>query len=648
MKQLIRKQEGFTLVELLVVMVLTVIIVGLIFGPVMQSFSFTRRAGTLIRAQDNARTALTRITRELQNAIFAYDNTRQATSFYVQDDAGIVPDPTDPNAMPLAYGARIDIVMPRMHGFCIAPDTDHNPGGVQNPREFVRGEDAAPHCPFDGSLLELRPVQPLAPDTKIVRYFIGLQDPTRPYGSRYKKITVLGPGGDNMFILYRAEFSPYDAKLFDQSVGLSANLAKPNFFYDRNLNGINNPDGTPQTYAQAWRRVSVAIVTPRDADLGVVEYVYDPIAGADVTVVTPTVTFSPTAVNNDTLVAVTDNNNSPENSDSEIPPTVYKAKYGNWVLPYEVTVRRKQPGDLLATIYKAMPRLPSTPTDMCIYRMQSNGLDPDYQVFDLNNYEKTKADRTYRGYQFGVGDTAIPGNANQLPELAFTVNTKAGKVNFAFPHIDLDLSEQLSNIFNKKFPVSLVIPTDMINSYYDAAPMQDRYRMWEFHHPADRPLPYGNLGTIQASWILGNSTVAPGLEKVIGPYNNDPARSITYNRIPFYDMLNDPDPNQYKVDVQHPVLDDNGVTIAGMEGTAAIFFHSTQAEFGTGIPLPAGRQIYLLYHEQNNKPGDSLRANYVTKELVTVSLGVRIYDASTSRPQTVHLTSKVRLRNISN
>ena len=178
--------------------------------------------------------------------------------------------------------------------------------------------------------------------------------------------------------------------------------------------------------------------------------------------------------------------------------------------------------------------------------------------------------------------------------------------------------------------------------------MQDRYRTWEFHHPADRVLPYGNRGTILASRILGNSSVVPGLEKVIGPYNNDPTRSILYSRIPFYDMMNEPAPNQYKVDVQHPVLDNNGDTIAGMEGTAAIYFHSTQAEYGIGVPLPAGRQIYLLYYEQNNKPGDSLRANYVTKELVTVTLGVRIYDASTSKPQTVQLTSKVRLRNISN
>jgi hypothetical protein len=172
--------------------------------------------------------------------------------------------------------------------------------------------------------------------------------------------------------------------------------------------------------------------------------------------------------------------------------------------------------------------------------------------------------------------------------------------------------------------------------------------MWEFHHPLNRTLPYGAQGTINASSILGNSSVVPGLEKVIGPYSNDPVRSILYSRIPFYDMTNEPAPNQYKIDVQHPVLDKNGDVVDGMEGTAAIFFHSTQTEYGTGTPLPADRQIYLLYYEQNNKPGDSLRANYVTKELVTVTMGVRIYDASTSKPQTVQLTSKVRLRNISN
>lgn len=635
MKQKIQKKEGFTLVELLVVMALTVVIIGLVMAPIMQSFSFTRRAGTQVRAQDNARSALTKMKRELQDAMYAYDNTHQATSFYVPNQAGIVPDPSDAAAMPIAYGARIDFVMPRMHGYCTEPDSVH---GAGNPREFVRGEEAAPHCKYDGSLLELRPVQPLAPDTKVIRYFIGLSDPTKPYSNRYTKI---GKSPDNMFILYRAEFSPYDAKLFDQANSMSANLAKPNFFYDNSPNGITNPDGTAQTYAQAWKRISTALVTPRDADLAILKF-----DSTGKPSITPTVTFAPTAVKNDPLIAVTNADNDPENSDSDIPPVVYKSKYGNWIYPYEITLRRKQDNNTPAIIYKAMQKAGGEKSDIGIYRMKPDGKEPDALVFDLNNYENTKANVNYRGYQFGVGDTVVPG-ANVLPELAFTVDTKGGKVNFAFPHVNFDISEKLTSDFGAKFPASLVIPTNAINSYYDYAPMMDRYRLWEFHHPRNRTLPYLNID-INASSILGNSTVVPGLERVFGPDYLAPARTIPYSRVPFYDMTNEPAKNQYKLDVQYPVRNDDGEFVDDMDGTAAIYFHSIQTEYGIGVPLPADRSIYLFYSEQNNKPDDKLKANYITKELLTINLGMRIYDASTKKPQTMQLTGKVHLKNIAN
>ena len=61
--------SGFTLIELLVVIALTIIIMGLVFGPLMQSFNLTRQAEVMVSAQDNARIALSLISRDLANAI---------------------------------------------------------------------------------------------------------------------------------------------------------------------------------------------------------------------------------------------------------------------------------------------------------------------------------------------------------------------------------------------------------------------------------------------------------------------------------------------------------------------------------------------------------------------------------------------------
>ena len=49
---------------------------------------------------------------------------------------------------------------------------------------------------------------------------------------------------------------------------------------------------------------------------------------------------------------------------------------------------------------------------------------------------------------------------------------------------------------------------------------------------------------------------------------------------------------------------------------------------------------------QNNLKGDLLHANYVTKELMTIIMGIRIYDSNSGKVQAVQLTNKMRLKNI--
>jgi hypothetical protein len=92
-----------------------------------------------------------------------------------------------------------------------------------------------------------------------------------------------------------------------------------------------------------------------------------------------------------------------------------------------------------------------------------------------------------------------------------------------------------------------------------------------------------------------------------------------------------------------------------MKGSAALFFQADQTENTGGIRLPEAADVtgisgaitdlYVLYYEQNNKKGDSIRANYVTKSLITVTMGVRVFDPNSGKPQAIQLTNKVRVRN---
>src|SRR5438045_1105171 len=62
-------RAGFSLVELLVVIALTIILMGLLLGPLSQTFNLTSRGRTMIAAQDNARYAMQRISRDLSEAM---------------------------------------------------------------------------------------------------------------------------------------------------------------------------------------------------------------------------------------------------------------------------------------------------------------------------------------------------------------------------------------------------------------------------------------------------------------------------------------------------------------------------------------------------------------------------------------------------
>jgi oxalate decarboxylase/phosphoglucose isomerase-like protein (cupin superfamily) len=87
------------------------------------------------------------------------------------------------------------------------------------------------------------------------------------------------------------------------------------------------------------------------------------------------------------------------------------------------------------------------------------------------------------------------------------------------------------------------------------------------------------------------------------------------------------------------------------KGTAAVYFHSLPAtESALGDPLPEGtlrdKKIYVYYEVQNNKQGDILKASYSTKSLITVNVGVRVYNITSGKPASVQLTNKVRVKNV--
>lgn len=532
----------------MIVVVITILMLGLILGPVVQTFNLTSRAQKQIEAQDAARATLERISRELAEAVFVYDNTSHAVNMQVYDAAG------NPTVVPV-YQAVIDFVPPKMGCRCVNPE---HPDG--EPRDFPRGDEASPTCPVCGSsLVELRPLQPLQPDTKIVRYFIALRDPTEPYSSPFATGLVEATKGDNPYLLYRAEFDPWDTGLCRRLGTGQPDLQNPDFFYD-DQTGPN------------WQKISRVVGPAKDIDM-----IVSGLTKNGQLYVRPLVRFTPTPVLNDALTPtyVTDIGSEVPTASKEFIPTVYRAASGHWTPDYVVRVLRDGFTTEYFTAYNSQ-----SPPHMCIYKRQPGG--SRLFVFDITLFQQTGAFKPPK------------------PELMFNVDTKNGEVGFAMPGREEILSSTALN--------------DAFLDQFDAEGFGQRYHRLRYVVNPD------------TADYIPNARIIPGSEEIIGPdaqAGPNYGKPIRYQRVPF--AVSDPGRNQYKIDYR----------------TGEIWFASRYDE-----PLPPGtNNIIINYKFSNNKADDVVRADYTTKNLITISMQIRMYDPPSGKAQSIELSNKVRVNN---
>lgn len=321
-------------------MAISVILLGLLFGPIIQAFNVTNRTRAITSAQDAARFGLERITRELSQATFVFDNS------------------TTPIILPIGTGKTdrfggAAVIIPTPDGY------DATRGEVPFlfakvdfvPAALGAGAAGATIDPTTGRPLGGAPLRfPLAPGTRLIRYFIGLRrNVVRPPGGGVPVAQVYqnpyefrSDNGYNPFIVYRADFDPRDPNLIDQSV-TSENLARnsgglndPNFFYN------TKTAANGRSYGENWKSVASPFVSATNLDMiawardgGTQKMMDQKSIGLPFR---PTVGFSPAAVVADTATPgfLSDAGNANPNA----VPSVYTAANGQWVLPYKVTLYR--------------------------------------------------------------------------------------------------------------------------------------------------------------------------------------------------------------------------------------------------------------------------------------------------------------------
>jgi|GEM_PF-1641028 len=319
-------RAGFTLVELLVVMAVSVVLFGLLFVPMLSSYNFVKRGQLTTTAQESARLVMNQLQRELADALAVCVAPGDFSPVRFRDTRGSHPvrydgyiNARDENGRTYRlYGAMIDFVPADdtlgLHGGRLVYPLSPQVKPVKTPEA-----------------LEMHPV--------VVRYFLGL---VRPYKedargravaanwiNPYERPMLVTSEPDNTYILYRCEFDPYDPAFSNWAMPDPANpksdvyVINPNFFYDVRV--VEDYAGNKWPFAKHWRKASTAMVPLRDIDL--VRFVQTAAGSAEgikpqVTAI-PTVTFTPSRIVNDTAVPA-------ETRQPNSVPTTYVADHGNW------------------------------------------------------------------------------------------------------------------------------------------------------------------------------------------------------------------------------------------------------------------------------------------------------------------------------
>lgn len=626
----LKNRKGFTLIEILIVLAISVILMGLVLAPVVQSFNMTRRARAMADAQDAARHAMEMFSREIGEAMFVYENSRRAMTVF--DKSGLPGTVLDEGPLQLPVrnpsgsiqwfvlpNAKLDLILPKVTMHCQNPRHPDT-----HPRDYPRGNEAWPECPVCKSdNVDAKPTLPLQREATVVRYFLGLRynDPSKtnpatlaegeglfgwrtPYGERTEY------GEENQVVLYRAEFDPTDDTLFPAGMSVAERLSDPIFFYRPN-------------YCKKWADLAQVVGMGQYQDLITAEFD----SSGNATSVEPSVKFRFAAVDNDPFTGTFAQDKSFEYPDAV--PTVFAASYGYWTALDGISVYRNTQddnGNDVTVEYTTRYVPVSGVQHLMIMRRDDTG--NERQEFDITDYlNKLVA---------GNLTTIARPSSSEAPEMAFIfdygvtngqvwLNFNRGIVNFALAP-------------PRPQGQSSVVRLDplAINLAYMHAFDRDR-------GSARRLALLDTFNPDTSGWVA-NTRMVPGSDRVVGPDMTPPvsrvvsnntvhfrSRSntpVVYERVPL--NLGDPGPNQYKVDYD----------------TGVLYFSSAydqhlpdQFQNGTDARIDVDYKIYF------NRLEDAVKGSYTTKDLVNIHLEMRMFDPESGKPHSVDLTNSVKVRN---
>jgi hypothetical protein len=407
-------------------------------------------------------------------------------------------------------------------------------------------------------------------------------------------------GYDNTYILYRVEFNPNDPRVSNWR--LQNGDPNPDFFYDPNPAPQTNPR---HSFAEEWRSRAVAIISTENTDA--VRLVSDVNGWRP----DPLVHFAATAMENESLdvaKAVTPANDSrtassePSGSETEEPSvlagaagTQYLADYGHWAGPENDMTRPLPPSWIMGSVPPIVDAergrfVPGPRIQVYERRPVAGGGEQLILVFD-------------------GGEDA----ARILRQRMLSWDSRRGIVNFAIRRTSSDGSDAFRSSIDNNYAVDL--KRDTASNTINGVTVP------------------GSLGAaLQAPLLAPTATVVPGSEQVLRSLDGSDQRVTRMQRVGYTGLgaaldrivaQADLGPNEYNIDYRTGLI-----------------------QFSDRDPGIVGQPVLVRYQWRTNRPTDLVRVSYATREVLTVSVGLQQFEGRTGEPQSVQLSTRVRVRNM--